>query len=167
MVIMCSLGETTKRKAIPKGKDIDTVDLDLGIKLLSLPRTVGIHPETKQTVTADYGRYGPYLKMEKSNARLIGDITPLNVTIEQAVEILSKSKKGPSELKTLGKHPDTGESLILKEGRYGPYISDGKVNAALKSDNDPNSITLEEAISLINIKRAAPKKPRKRKKRKK
>ena len=161
------LGETTKRKAIPKGKDIDTVDLDLGIKLLSLPRTVGIHPETKETVTADYGRYGPYLKMEKSNARLIGDITPLNVTIEQAVEILSKSKKGPSELKTLGKHPDTGEDLILKEGRYGPYISDGKVNAALKSDNDPNSITLEEAISLINIKRAAPKKPRKRKKRKK
>ena len=71
------------------------------------------------------------------------------------------------QLKTLGKHPDTGEDLILKEGRYGPYISDGKVNAALKSDNDPNSITLEEAISLINIKRAAPKKPRKRKKRKK
>ena len=68
----------------------------MGIKLLSLPRTVGTHPETKETVTADYGRYGPYLKMEKSNARLIGDITPLNVTIEQAVEILSKSKKGPS-----------------------------------------------------------------------
>ena len=105
--------------------------------------------------------------MEKSNARLIGDITPLNVTVDQAVEILSKSKKGSSELRTLGKHPETGENLILKEGRYGPYVSDGKVNAALKSDHDPASLTLQEAITLINIKRDAPKNPRKRKRKKK
>ena len=161
------LGETTKRKAIPKGTDIDKVDLSLAISLLSLPRTVGMHPETNTPITADYGRYGPYLKMEKSNARLIGDITPLNVTLDQAVEILSKSKKGSSELRTLGKHPETGEDLILKEGRYGPYVSDGKVNAAIKADNDPASLTLQEAITLINMKRAAPKKPRKRKRKKK
>ena len=161
------LGETTKRKAIPKGTDIDKVELSLAISLLSLPRTVGMHPETNTPITADYGRYGPYLKMEKSNARLTGDITPLNVTLDQAVEILSKSKKGSSELKTLGKHPETGEKLILKEGRYGPYVSDGKVNAALKSDNDPASLTLQEAITLINMRRAAPKKPRKRKRKKK
>ena len=161
------LGETTKRKAIPKGMEIDKVELSLAISLLSLPRTVGMHPETNTPITADYGRYGPYLKMEKANARLIGDITPLNVTVDQAVEILSKSKKGSSELRTLGKHPETGENLILKEGRYGPYVSDGKVNAALKSDNDPGSLTLQEAITLINIKRAAPKKPRKRKRKKK
>ncbi len=161
------LGETTKRKAIPKGTDIDKIELSLAISLLSLPRTVGMHPETNTPITADYGRYGPYLKMEKSNARLIGDITPLNVTLDQAVEILSKSKKGSSELKTLGKHPETGEQLILKEGRYGPYVSDGKVNAALKSDHDPGSLTLQEAITLINMRRAAPKKPRKRKRKKK
>jgi len=161
------LGETTKRKAIPKGTGIDKVELSLAISLLSLPRTVGMHPETNTPITADYGRYGPYLKMEKSNARLTGDITPLNVTLDQAVEILSKSKKGSSELKTLGKHPETGEELILKEGRYGPYVSDGKVNAALKSDNDPASLTLQEAITLINMRRAAPKKPRKRKRKKK
>ena len=161
------LGETTKRKAIPKGTDIDKVELSLAISLLSLPRTVGMHPETNTPITADYGRYGPYLKMEKSNARLIGDITPLNVTVDQAVEILSKSKKGSSELRTLGKHPETGENLILKEGRYGPYVSDGKVNAAIKTDNDPASLTLQEAITLINMKRAAPKKPRKRKRKKK
>jgi len=161
------LGETTKRKAIPKGTDIDKVELSLAISLLSLPRTIGMHPETNTPITADYGRYGPYLKMEKSNARLIGDITPLNVTIDQAVEILSKSKKGSSELRTLGKHPETGENLILKEGRYGPYVSDGKVNASLKSDNDPESLTLQEAITLINMRRAAPKKPRKRKRKKK
>ena len=161
------LGESTKRKAIPKGTDIESVDLDLAVKLLSLPRTVGEHPETGVSITADYGRYGPYLKMDKSNARLIGPATPLTVTLDEAVEILSKSKRGSSELKTLGKHPDTGEELVLKEGRYGPYISDGKVNAALKSDNDPNSITLEEATELINLKRAAPKRPRKKRRKKK
>ena len=161
------LGESTKRKAIPKGTDIESVDLDLAVKLLSLPRTIGEHPETGVSITADYGRYGPYLKMDKSNARLIGPATPLTVTLDEAVEILSKSKRGSSELKTLGKHPDTGEELVLKEGRYGPYISDGKVNAALKSDNDPNSITLEEATELINLKRAAPKRPRKKRRKKK
>ena len=161
------LGETTKRKAIPKGTDIDSVDLELAINLLSLPRTIGLHPDTNTPITADYGRYGPYLKMDKSNARLVGAVTPLNVTLDKAIEILSKSKKGSSELKTLGKHPDTGEELILKEGRYGPYISDGKVNAAIKSDNDPESLTLEEAITLINLKRAAPKRPRRKKRKKK
>ena len=160
-------GESTKRKAIPKGTDIESVDLDLAVKLLSLPRAVGEHPETGMPITADYGRYGPYLKMDKSNARLMGPATPITVTLDEAVEILGKSKRGPSELKSLGKHPDTGEELVLKEGRYGPYISDGKVNAALKSDNDPNSITLEEATELINLKRAAPKRPRKKRRKKK
>ena len=161
------LGETTKRKAIPKGTEIDSVDLELAIKLISLPRVVGKHPDTGVDITADYGRYGPYLKMDKSNARLIGPATPLTVTVDEAVELLSKSKKGSSELKTLGKHPDTGEELVLKEGRYGPYISDGKLNAALRSGNDPDSITLEEAVELINLKRAAPKRKKPRKKRRK
>ena len=161
------LGETTKRKAIPKGTEVDSVDLELAIKLISLPRVVGKHPDTGVDITADYGRYGPYLKMDKSNARLIGPATPLTVTVDEAVELLSKSKKGSSELKTLGKHPDTGEELVLKEGRYGPYISDGKLNAALRSGNDPNSITLEEAVELINLKRAAPKRKKPRKKRRK
>ena len=158
------LGETTKRKAIPKGTAIDKVDLDLALSLLSLPRTIGMHPGTNVPITADYGRYGPYIKMDKSNARLIGDITPLNVTLDQALEILSKSKKGSSEIKNLGKHPVTGEDLILKEGRYGPYVSDGKVNASLKSENDSASLNLEEAITLINAKRAAPKRPRRKRK---
>ena len=161
------LGETTKRKAIPKGTEVDSVDLEVAIKLISLPRVVGKHPDTGIDITADYGRYGPYLKMDKSNARLIGPATPLTITVDEAVELLSKSKKGSSELKTLGKHPDTGEELVLKEGRYGPYISDGKLNAALRSGNDPDSITLEEAVKLINLKRAAPKRKKPRKKRRK
>jgi len=158
------LGETTKRKAIPKATAVDKVDLDLALSLLSLPRKIGMHPDTNVPITADYGRYGPYIKMDKSNARLIGDITPLNITLDQALEILSKSKKGSSEIRNLGKHPDTGEDLILKEGRYGPYVSDGKVNAALKSENNPASLNLEEAVTIINAKRAAPKRPRRKRK---
>ena len=158
------LGETTKRKAIPKATAVDKVDLDLALSLLSLPRTIGMHPDTNVPITADYGRYWPYIKMDKSNARLIGDITPLNITLDQAVEILSKSKKGSSEIRNLGKHPDTGEDLILKEGRYGPYVSDGKVNAALKSENNPASLNQEEAVTIINAKRAAPKRPRRKRK---
>ncbi len=161
------IGETTKRKAIPKDIPLELVDLNLANSLLSLPRLIGVHPKTNAQIMADYGRYGPYLKMEKSNARLIGEITPLNVTVEQAIDILSKSKKGSSEIKTLGTHPDTGEELILKEGRYGPYISDGKLNAALKSEHSSETITLEEAIILINIKRSSPKRPRKKRRKKK
>ena len=157
------LGDTKTRKAIPKGTLLTEVNLDLALQLLALPRTVGIHPETGIPIIADYGRYGPYIKMERSNGKLIGDITPLNVTLEQAIDILKERTKGSSELRKLGNHPDTGEELILKDGRYGPYIADGKVNASLKNDHDPEKITLDEAIVLINAKRAAPKRQRRKK----
>ena len=157
------LGDTKTRKAIPKGTLLTEVNLDFALQLLALPRTVGIHPETGIPIIADYGRYGPYIKMEKSNGKLIGDITPLNVTLEQAIGILKERTKGSSELRKLGNHPDTGEELILKDGRYGPYIADGKVNASLKNDHDPEKITLDEAIVLINAKRAAPKRQRRKK----
>ena len=158
------LGDTKTRKAIPKGTLLTEVNLDLALQLLALPRTVGIHPETGIPIIADYGRYGPYIKMERSNGKLIGDITPLNVTLEQAIGILKERTKGSSELRKLGNHPDTGEELILKDGRYGPYIADGKVNASLKNDHDPEKITLDEAIVLINAKRAAPKRQRRKRK---
>ena len=158
------LGDTKTRKAIPKGTLLTEVNLDLALQLLALPRTVGIHPETGIPIIADYGRYGPYIKMERSNGKLIGDITPLNVTLEQAIDILKERTRGSSELRKLGNHPDTGEELILKDGRYGPYIADGKVNASLKNDHDPERITLDEAVVLINAKRAAPKRQRRKRK---
>ena len=158
------IGDTKTRKAIPKGTLLNEVNLDLALQLLALPRTVGIHPETGIPIIADYGRYGPYIKMERSNGKLIGDITPLNVTLEQAIDILKERTRGSSELRKLGNHPDTGEELILKDGRYGPYIADGKVNASLKNDHDPERITLDEAVVLINAKRAAPKRQRRKRK---
>ena len=161
------IGETKKRKGIPKGYDLNKVDLDYSLQLLSLPRLIGVHPESEEEIMADYGRYGPYIKMGKSNGRIIGDITPLNITIDQAIQILKKRTQGSSELKSLGEHPKTGEELLLKEGRYGPYISDGKFNAALKSGYTAETVTLEQAVDLIDAKRVAPKKKRRTRAKKK
>ena len=160
------LGDSKTRKGIPKNYPLSDVDLDYGLQLLALPRTVGIHPESGEKITADYGRYGPYIKCGKQNATLRGSETPLDVSVEKSVELLANRNKRSSELRTLGDHPETGESLVVKDGRYGPYISDGKVNASLKGDLTPDTITLEQAVELINQKRVAPKKKRTRKKKK-
>lgn len=160
------LGDSKTRKGIPKNYPLSDVDLDYGLQLLALPRTVGVHPESGETITADYGRYGPYIKCGKQNATLRGPETPLDVSVEKSVELLANRNKRSSELRTLGDHPETGESLVVKDGRYGPYISDGKVNASLKGDLTPDNITLEQAVELINQKRVAPKKKRTRKKKK-
>ena len=160
------LGDSKTRKGIPKNYPLSDVDLDYGLQLLALPRTVGVHPESGETITADYGRYGPYIKCGKLNATLRGPETPLDVSVEKSVELLANRNKKSSELRTLGDHPETGESLVVKDGRYGPYISDGKVNASLKGDLTPDNITLEQAVEIMNQKRVAPKKKRTRKKKK-
>ena len=161
------LGETKTRKGIPKTFPLADVDLEYALKLLSLPREVGNHPDTNDVITADYGRYGPYIKCGRKNASLRGQETPLDITLERAVELLANKNKTSSEIKTLGEHPKTGETLVIKEGRYGPYISDGKVNASLKGDLDPTSLSLEEAVTIIDQKRLNPPKKKKRKKKKK
>ena len=158
------LGETKTRRSLPKGLQREEVDLETALKLLSLPRTVGVHPETKEEIKADYGRYGPYLKMGNQNAKLRPPLTPLNITLEQAVAVLNQ-RKHPGPGKLLGQHSRTGETLFLKEGRYGPYVTDGSVNASLPKDLDPATLTLEMAEELINQKRAAGPTKRKRKKR--
>ena len=158
------LGETSKRKAIPKGTDLSEVNLELGQKLIALPRTLGLHPETNEEVKADYGRFGPYVTAGKGkNGRIPPNMSPLTIELSDALELIKKRSSGPQELRTLGDHPETGETLILKDGRYGPYMTDGKVNASLPRDADPEKLSLEEAVEIINKKRAAP--PRKKRKR--
>jgi DNA topoisomerase-1 len=135
-------------------------------KLLALPRVLGTHPETNQEVKADYGRFGPYVTAGKGkNGRIPPQMSPLTIELNEALELIAKRSSGPQELKTLGDHPTTGETLILKDGRYGPYITDGKVNASMPSDIEVDDITLEEAVGLIDKKRAAP--PRKKRKKRK
>ncbi len=158
-------GETKKRKSIPRGMEPENVTLDFAIQLIGLPKTIGTHPETGDSITADFGRYGPYIRCGKMTAPLKPPPTPLTVSLEEAVEALATRNKKSTELSTLGVHPETGENLVLKDGRYGPYVTDGKVNASLPRSLSQESLTLEDAVELINKKRTAPK--RKRKKRKK
>ena len=160
------LGETNKRKAIPKGTEVSEVDLEFAQKLLALPRVLGTHPETNQEVKADYGRFGPYVTAGKGkNGRIPPQLSPLTIELDQALELIAKRSSGPQELRALGDHPTTGEALILKDGRYGPYVTDGKFNASMPSDIEVEEITLEEAVALIDKKRAAP--PRKKRSRRK
>ena len=158
------LGETKSRKGIPKTHPLTEVDLKYAISLLSLPREIGIHPETTEMITADYGRYGPYIKCGKQNASLKGKETPLDISLEKSIELLANRNKKSSDLRELGSHPNTGELLVLKDGRYGPYISDGKINASLNREITPDEITLEEAVIIIDKKRQTPPKKRRKKK---
>jgi DNA topoisomerase-1 len=159
------LGDTKTRKSLPKGTEKENVDLDLAIQLLSFPRLLGIHPDTGDEIRADFGRYGPYLKVGEKNVKLPHPHDPLKVILETAVDIINNRNKPSSALKTLGNHPETSEAIVVKDGRYGPYVSDGKVNASLPKDVSPDEIDLETAVNLINDRRA--KGPTKRWRRKK
>ena len=161
------LGDTKKRKGIPKNFSIADVNLDYAIKLLSLPREIGEHPETGELITADYGRYGPYIKCGKKNASLRGAETPLDISLDKAIELLASKNKKSSDIKTLGENPISGETLVIKDGRYGPYISDGKVNVSLKNTTNIDDISLDEAVKLVEQKKQSTPKKRPTKKRKK
>ena len=161
------LGDSKKRKGIPKTYPLSDVNLEYGLKLLALPRTVGNHPETGEPITADYGRFGAYIRCGKQNASLRGVETPLDITVDISVELLATRNKRSTELRTMGDHSETGESLVVKDGRFGPYITDGKVNVSLKGDLTPESVTLEQAVELINQKRLAPTRPKRKRKKKK
>ena len=91
----------------------ESVELELALQLLSLPKTIGTHPESDDLVVADYGRYGPYLKCGKTNAKLFPPLTPLTVTLQDALPLLAKSQKGSVELKIIGAHPASGADLVL------------------------------------------------------
>jgi DNA topoisomerase-1 len=154
-------GKEAKRASIPK--DVPELDLEWAIKLLSLPREVGTHPESGNPITASIGRYGPYLAHDGKYARLqsTADVfeTGMNAAVVKLAEAAAgggRPQRGSREpLKVLGLHPRTELELKLMEGRYGPYITDGTTNATLPKDLDKDALTLEEAAQLIDARAAA------------
>ena len=160
------LAESKKRRSLPKSVNPEDVDLTEALKWLSLPRELGLHPETGEPVLADFGRYGPYIRCGKQNAKILAPTTPLDITLDQAVELLKKRRKSSVALREIGKHPDTGDVLTLKDGRYGPYVTDGTINASLPKDESPDTITLERCVELIEKRKAAPPKKRRKARRK-
>ena len=160
-----------RRKSIPRGIKPEAVELDLALALLSLPREVGMHPESGEPIVADYGRYGPYVKCVKET-RSIRDKDPMKVlelTVEEALELLArpKGRRGAEVLKEMGEDTKTKKAIKLMDGRYGPYVTDGETNASLGKAFTVESLTLEAAIELIREREKAPKRKRSPRKKKK
>jgi len=137
----------------------ETLTLEEALLLLSFPREVGTHPETGEVITAQDGRYGPYLKMGSETRSLESQEMLATVTLEEAVEILRQPKKGrrsgaASVIADLGAHPDSGLPIQVKTGRFGPYVTDGTVNATIPKSTDPDSVTLEQAVELLATREA-------------
>ena len=154
------LGEVTednkkpKRVSLLKGMSPEDVDLNMALKLLSLPRSLGNHPETGKEVKAGVGRYGPFVVHDGQFKSLTKDDNVLTVGLDRAVELI-KQKKAPrksSEIKDLGAHPNNGDSIKVMDGRYGPYIKYGKKNIGLPKDVTPEDLTIEKAVELIAAK---------------
>jgi len=153
-------GEKPKRSSIPKGTDLETLDLDRALALLSLPREVGLHPETGKPITAGFGRYGPYIQHDGKYASLGSTEEVFEVGLNRAVSLLaekaasSRARRGANVIKELGEHPELGGKVQVLTGRYGPYVKHGKINATLPRDREPEQVTLEEAVALVAAKSA-------------
>ncbi len=152
-------GKKDKPKAasLLKGMTVETVTLEDALALLSFPRKLG-KTDGGDAIELHLGRYGPYLRAGKSTASVPKDLSPLDVDQAKAKEILaSNQKKSTEPLKSFGADPESGREILLKDGRYGPYVTDGKTNASLGKKFDPDTMTAEDAVALLAKKRAAPK----------
>jgi DNA topoisomerase-1 len=123
------------------------MDLERALALLSLPREIGIHPDSGEMITAGIGRFGPYLKLGTTYKSLGRDEDVLTVGINRAVELLATARKNAG--RELGKHPDDEKPVTVKRGRFGPYVQHGSLRATISRDADPDTITLEQAIELL------------------
>jgi DNA topoisomerase-1 len=153
-------GEKPKRASIPKGTDPEGVELAYALALLSLPRKVGLHPESGKPITAGFGRYGPYIQHDGKYASLGSTEEVFEVGLNRAVSLLaekaasSRTRRGPNVIKELGGHPELGGKVQVLTGRYGPYVKHGKVNATIPKDREPEQVTMDEAVALIEARAA-------------
>jgi DNA topoisomerase-1 len=148
------------------GMSLDTVTLEDALRLLSLPRVVGADPESGEEITAQNGRYGPYLKKGTDSRSLEREEQLFTVTLEEALALYAQPKlrgrQAAAPLAELGPDPVSTKPIVVKDGRFGPYVTDGETNATLRKDDDPASMTLERAIELLADKRARGPAPKRR-----
>jgi DNA topoisomerase-1 len=163
-------GATEKPRAASLFKSMspETVTLDEAVRLLSLPRTLGVDPADGQEITAQNGRYGAYVKKGTDSRSLEGEEQLFTITLEDALALLAQPKqrgRGAAKppLRELGPDPVSSKPVVLKEGRFGPYVTDGETNASLRRGDDPETVTIERAAELLADRRSkgpAPKKKR-------
>jgi DNA topoisomerase I len=144
-----------KRVSLPPGVTPEDVDGDLAQALLDLPRVLGTHPESGQPIEAHIGRFGPYVRHERVFASLPKGMDVLSVDLETALELLAKKRGRGAPRRTLGDHPEDGEPVTLHDGKFGPYVKHGKTNASLAEGQDPDAITLEDGLALLEARIAA------------
>ncbi|PSJ59817.1 type I DNA topoisomerase [Pseudaminobacter soli (ex Li et al. 2025)] len=156
-------GKDAKRSSLPKGWTPASIDHEKAVALLSLPRDVGKHPESGKMISAGLGRYGPFVLHDGTYANLESIEDVFSIGLNRAVSVLaekqSKAKGGrngtaAAALKELGDHPAGGGAITVRDGRYGPYVNYGKINATLPKGKDPASVTMEDALALIAEKEA-------------
>ena len=144
--------EKPKRVALPKTIEPAAATLEIALKLLSLPRDVGLHPESGSKIVAGLGRYGPYLMHDSAYTKLGPDDDLLTIGLNRAVVLISEApKRGRSNavLRELGDHPEDGKPVNLCKGRYGPYVKHGRLNASIPKGASEDEITLEQAVALL------------------
>ncbi|WP_306003900.1 type I DNA topoisomerase [Brevundimonas sp. C43] len=159
-------GDKPKRSSLPKGWSPASLTLDQALRLLALPREVGVHPEDGKMITAGLGRYGPFVLHAGTYANVSDIDEVFEVGLNRAVALLAEKRAGrpgrgagAAPLKDLGAHPETGEPIHVMAGRFGPYVKSGKINATLPKGTAPEDLTLEDALPLLAAKAgAAPKK---------
>ncbi len=153
--------EKPRRANLPKEALVDNVTLEDALTALILPRVIGKNAQGEDIIASD-GRFGPYLKAGTVNASLPPGVNPRTINLEDAIRIMSETKERKQKMLTplavLGKHPETGAEILVKDGRFGPYVTDGKTNATINKKSDPLSVTLEKAIDMLAKKAASPKK---------
>ena len=144
--------EHLKNVSIPKGIEVDSVDLDKAKYLCSLPKVIGQHPESGQDITLNSGRFGPYLKCDNKSARLENVYDLFSIGLNRAITLIAEAKPGrisSSLIKDLGSHPEDKKPVKIMKGQYGPYIKYKSLNATIPEEKDPSELTMEDALILI------------------
>ncbi len=150
-----------KRASLPKGVSPDDIDLDRAVKILSLPREIGKHPDDGEPIVAGIGRFGPYVKHGKIYANIDAGEDVLTVGLNRAVTLIEEKKANPGKGRrfgdpgrSIGDHPSKGGAILVKNGRYGAYVTHDGINATLPADKTADTVTVDEAVALIEARAA-------------
>ncbi len=161
------VNELLKNVSIPKGIELESIDLEKAKFLCSLPKSLGINPENQKEITLNTGRFGPYLKCENKSARIENVDEIFSIGLNRAITLIAEAKPGrmsSSIIKDLGEHPEDKKPVRIMKGQYGPYIKYKSLNATIPEEKDPTEITMEEALILIEKRREYDKNKKQKKK---
>ena len=164
------LNELLKNVSIPKGIELDSIDIDKARFLCSLPKSLGINPDNQKEISLNTGRFGPYLKCENKSARLENVEEIFSIGLNRAITLIADAKPGrisSSIIKDLGEHPEDKKPVRIMKGQYGPYIKYKSLNATIPEEKDPTELNMEEALILIEKRREYDKNKKTKKKKKK